>query len=117
MSEHCAIHGPKKERDMSTEKNPTTGLTLDVFGPTVEFLTSPKETQDSFCVLKGIIPPGGVVPLHSHPDVEDFVVISGEIQALRQDTDGHEWIVGKQGITFMCQAAHHTLGAMSPPNL
>jgi quercetin dioxygenase-like cupin family protein len=88
------------ERNIFTEKNPTTGLILDVFGPSLEFLTSPKETQDNFCVLKGIIPPGGVVPLHSHPDVEDFVVLSGEIQALKQHTDGHEWIVGKAGDYF-----------------
>jgi quercetin dioxygenase-like cupin family protein len=100
VSERCAICLPKKEKYMNTEKNPTTGLTLDVFGPTVEYLTLPNETQDAFCVLKGTIPPGGVVPLHSHPDVEDFVVISGQIQALRQGTDGHEWIVGKAGDYF-----------------
>jgi quercetin dioxygenase-like cupin family protein len=82
---------------MSTEKNPTTGLTLDVFGPTVEFLTSPKETQDDFCVLKGIVPPGVVVPLHSHPDTEDFIVISGEMQCLKQDAKSYEWIVAKVG--------------------
>ena len=28
---------------MSTEINPTTGLRLDLFGPTVELLTSPQE--------------------------------------------------------------------------
>jgi quercetin dioxygenase-like cupin family protein len=82
---------------MSTEKNPTTGLTLDVFGPTVEFLTSPKETQNDFCVLKGRVPPGVVVPLHSHPDTEDFLVISGEMQALKQDVKSYEWLVAKVG--------------------
>jgi GNAT superfamily N-acetyltransferase len=28
---------------MSIEKNPTTGLVLEFFGPTVEFLTSPED--------------------------------------------------------------------------
>jgi hypothetical protein len=43
---------------MSTEKNPTTGLVVELFGPTVEFLTSPEDQRNDFCVLKGTIPPG-----------------------------------------------------------
>ena len=82
---------------MSTEMNPTTGLRLDLFGPTVEFLTSPQEAGIDFCVLKGVIPPGVSVPLHSHPDTEDFFVISGEVQALRQSAQGYEWIEAKAG--------------------
>jgi quercetin dioxygenase-like cupin family protein len=82
---------------MSTKMNPTTGLRLDLFGPTVEFLTSPHEVGTDFCVLKGVIPPGVSVPLHSHPDTEDFFVISGEVQALRQSAQGYEWIEAKAG--------------------
>ncbi len=78
---------------MNTEKNPSTGLILEVFGPTVEFLTS----QENFSVLKGTVPPGTFVPLHTHPDVEDFTVLSGELECLRQDATGHEWIVAKVG--------------------
>jgi oxalate decarboxylase/phosphoglucose isomerase-like protein (cupin superfamily) len=43
------------------------------------------------------IPPGVAVPLHSHIDPEDFIVISGEVQALRQDTQGYEWTAAKAG--------------------
>ena len=82
---------------MSTEMNPTTGLRVDLLGPTVEFLTSPQEANIDFCVLRGVIPPGVSVPLHSHPDTEDFFVISGEVQALRQGTQGYEWIEAKAG--------------------
>ena len=42
---------------MSTEINPTTGVRLEVFGPTVEFLTSPQDAHNDFCVLRGVIPP------------------------------------------------------------
>ena len=73
---------------MSLEKNPTTGLVLEFFGPTVEFLTSPEDEQNDFCVLKGTIPPGVSVPLHSHPDTEDFLVISGSVEGLRHDAGG-----------------------------
>ena len=71
-------HG-KKEESMSLErrvrslaKNPTTGRLVEFFGPTVEFWTSPDDEHNDFCVLKGTIPPGGAVPLHSHADTEDF---------------------------------------------
>jgi quercetin dioxygenase-like cupin family protein len=72
----------------STELNPTTGLIVDLLGPTVEFLTSPQEKGIDFCVLRGVIPPGVSVPLHSHPDTEDFFIISGEVQAVRQGAHG-----------------------------
>jgi hypothetical protein len=65
---------------MNVENNPTTGLTLDFFGPAVEFLTSPDDEQNDFCVLKGTIPAGGSVPLHSHRDTEDFLIISGSVE-------------------------------------
>ena len=41
---------------MSLEKNPTTGIALEFFGPTVEFLTSPDDEQNDTCVMKGTIP-------------------------------------------------------------
>lgn len=82
---------------MSLEKNPTTGLILEFFGPTVEFLTSPDDERNDFCVLKGTIPPGVSVPLHSHGDTEDFIVISGSVEGLRHDSDGYKWIAAKAG--------------------
>ena len=102
---------------MSLEKNPTTGNVLELFGPTVEFLTSPQEAQSDFCVLKGTIPPGVSVPLHSHADTEDFFVIFGEIEGLRQDSEGHKWIGAKRAITFMYLLTHGMHGATSPTNL
>jgi len=82
---------------MSLEKNPTTGLVLEFFGPTLEFLTSPEDEHNDFCVLKGMIPPGGSVPLHSHPDTEDFLIISGSVEGLRHDAGGYKWIAAKAG--------------------
>lgn len=82
---------------MRLEKNPATGLVLEFFGPTLELLTLPEEEQNDFCVLKGTIPPGVSVPLHSHPDTEDFLVISGSVECLRQETEGYEWIGATAG--------------------
>ena len=47
-------------------------VVLDVLGPTVEFLVLPSESTAGYCIMKGTIPPGVSVPLHSHPDDEIF---------------------------------------------
>ena len=82
---------------MGVEKNLTTGLIVEFFGPTVEFLTSPEDEHNNFCVLKATIPPGVSVPLHSHPDTEDFFIISGSVEGLRHDTEGYKWMEAKAG--------------------
>ncbi|MBE3560316.1 MAG: cupin domain-containing protein [Ktedonobacteraceae bacterium] len=70
---------------------------MDQLGPTVEFLTSPDDEHNDFCVLKGTIPPGGFVPLHAHADTEDFIVLSGEVEGLRKNGQSYEWIPAKAG--------------------
>lgn len=59
-------------------------------GATMEFLTSPDDDYD-FCVMKGTIPAGGFVPLHSHPDTETFFVLSGTLEALTETESGLGW--------------------------
>jgi hypothetical protein len=102
---------------MSLEKNPTTGLVIELFGPTVEYLTSPEDEGNDFCVMKGTIPPGGSVPLHAHADTEDFLIISGSVEGLRHDAEGYKWITAKAAITSTCLPAHTTPGATSQVNL
>jgi quercetin dioxygenase-like cupin family protein len=63
------------------------GPVLDVFGPTVEFLT----WSDDFCVMRGVVPPGVTVPMHRHPDAEDFFIVSGTQQVLMETSDGLQW--------------------------
>jgi len=70
---------------------------LDVFGPTVEFLTPPDGTDADYCVMIGTIPPGVSVPLHSHPDPESFYPLSGSVRALSQGGEGFEWLEVKPG--------------------
>lgn len=82
---------------MSLEKNPTTGKVIELFGPTAQFLTLPQDAHNDFCVLKATIPPGACVPLHAHADTEDFLIIAGEVEGLRQDTEGYQWITAQAG--------------------
>ena len=64
---------------------------LDVFGPTLQFLTTPKEADESFCVMKGIIPPGGIVPMHSHAGIECFLMMSGHQEVLIETDGNYSW--------------------------
>jgi quercetin dioxygenase-like cupin family protein len=82
---------------MTVAKNPTTGSVVDLFGPTIEFLVPPTEAGNTVCALRGMMPAGSVIPLHSHEDTEDFVVISGEIQALQQGPDSYVWRTAQPG--------------------
>jgi hypothetical protein len=50
--------------------------------------------------MQGTIPPGVIVPLHSHADPETFVMISGEIEGLSQSPDGFVWIKIRPGDIF-----------------
>jgi quercetin dioxygenase-like cupin family protein len=70
---------------------------LDVFGPTLEFLISPEKADSPYCVMTGTIPPGVSVPLHSHPDIESFFLVSGAVQVLSQRDGTFEWLDVRPG--------------------
>jgi quercetin dioxygenase-like cupin family protein len=64
---------------------------MDVFGPTVEFISGPDDPSADYCVMRGVVPPGVVVPLHSHDDDEDFLILAGTQQVLVEDAHGLQW--------------------------
>jgi len=70
---------------------------LDVFGPTLQFLTTPEEADESLCVIKGIIPPRGIVPMHSHTDIECFLMMSGQQEVLIETEGSYSWTMCSSG--------------------
>jgi quercetin dioxygenase-like cupin family protein len=64
---------------------------VDVFGPAVEFISGPDDPGAEFWVLRGVVPPGVTVPLHTHGDAEDFFILSGTQQVLIKDDHGLQW--------------------------
>jgi quercetin dioxygenase-like cupin family protein len=64
---------------------------FEVFGPSVEFLTWSDDEHGQFCVMRCVLPPGVTVPLHKHPDAEDFLILSGTQQVLIQTDEGLQW--------------------------
>lgn len=69
---------------------------LEIFGPTVEFLT-PTNDHGGICVMRGVMPPGVTVPLHSHDDYEGFFIVSGAQQVLLQTEQGLTWVDAHAG--------------------
>jgi quercetin dioxygenase-like cupin family protein len=52
-------------------------------GAGIEYLTPVEEGAP--CVMRGTIPAGGVVPLHSHADPETFYVVEGAAERYRDE--------------------------------
>jgi quercetin dioxygenase-like cupin family protein len=65
--------------------------TVDVFGPALEFISGPDDPAAGFWVMRGVVPPGVVVPLHSHDDAEDFLILAGTQQVLTMGDQGLQW--------------------------
>jgi quercetin dioxygenase-like cupin family protein len=80
--------------------DPSEAETINVLGPTIEYITAPTGGDHDPCVMRGTIPPGVVVPLHSHPDPETFLVFSGEVEALTFPPDSHRWVPVRAGDFF-----------------
>lgn len=71
---------------------------LDVMGPTIQFITPPFPGEP--CIMRGVIPAHTVIPIHSHPDPETFIQLSGEIEALALSNDGVDWVKLAAGSVF-----------------
>lgn len=81
---------------MTPRTNAETDEIFDVLGAHIQFLTALSDADDDFCVARGILPPGIVVPLHSHAERETFYVLEGEIEAMRDD----RWITLRRNDIF-----------------
>lgn len=81
---------------------------FDVLGPVVEFLTPPPDSDVAFTVLKGSMPPGVAVPLHSHPDDESLFLVSGSVQGIVERDTGYTWFdVPPGGFVHVPAGARH----------
>ena len=79
--------------------DPRNAETISVLGPTIQFLTPPDD-ESAPCIMRGSIPPGGSVPMHSHADPETFVMISGMVEGLVHDDDDYTWLRINPGDVF-----------------
>jgi quercetin dioxygenase-like cupin family protein len=80
----------------TTSEKVDTGEILDVLCPRLQFLTALSDNDNDYCLTKGSVPPGVVVPLHSHPERGTFYVLEGEVEGLWKD----RWITLGAGDPF-----------------
>jgi len=75
----------------------------EIFGPQEirpenREVTDTSRNDDDYCVSIATMPPGVVVPLHSHPDRETFYILSGEMQGY--DGNAGAWRTLRAGAVF-----------------
>lgn len=80
----------------TTTERAAAGEILDVFGPRIQFLTALSNNEGDYCLIRGVVPAGVVVPVHSHAERETFYVLEGEMQGLWKD----EWVALGVGDVF-----------------
>jgi quercetin dioxygenase-like cupin family protein len=84
-------------------------------GTLFEFLASPDETGSEICLIRGTIPPGVAVPLHSHSDVELFYVLEGSLEAFQFGNETRGWVIfGPGDIVSIPGNIKHALRNSSP---
>ena len=79
---------------------PGTAVRKDVFnagGVLLEFLASPEEVGESICLIRGMMPPGVVVPLHRHEEPELLYVLEGSLEVYRSDGPSGGWMAARVG--------------------
>ena len=58
---------------------------LEVLGASIQFLVGPQQDEDALCILKRTIPPGILVPMHSH----DFVEVPSKVKNAFRNRSQH----------------------------
>jgi quercetin dioxygenase-like cupin family protein len=59
--------------------------TFIVPGVLLQFLSTPEQINDQISVMRGTVPSGIVIPLHSHTDPEIFYVLNGSLEVFQAE--------------------------------
>jgi quercetin dioxygenase-like cupin family protein len=70
---------------------------FNTFGVLLNFLVTPAETGHEVSLFKGILPPGVVIPLHSHAEPEVFYVLEGSLEVYRESGQPQGWSTAQPG--------------------
>jgi hypothetical protein len=94
----------------ATPAKTATSETLGLFGPCIKFLTPLSDCDDGYCPIKGIVPAGVVIPIHSHAERETFYVIEGRSVTFGRITEARSVLAASS----MCQVTSNTAGETCP---
>ena len=70
---------------------------FNALGVLLEFLATPDEVKDAVCLIRGTIPPGVIVPLHSHRDPELFYILDGSLEVFQSNESSSGWTTAGVG--------------------
>jgi quercetin dioxygenase-like cupin family protein len=86
-------------------------------GVLCEFLASPEEVGDAICLIRGTMPPGSVVPLHSHAEPELLYVLEGSVEVFRSSERSGGWTTAGVGevVTIPGSVKHALRNSSSLP--
>jgi quercetin dioxygenase-like cupin family protein len=65
--------------------------TFIVLGVLLQFLSAPEQINDQISVMRGTVPSGVVIPLHSHADPEIFYVLNGSLEVFQAEGPSAGW--------------------------
>ena len=65
--------------------------TFIVLGVLLQFLSTPEQINDQISVMRGTVPSGVVIPLHSHADPEIFYVLNGSLEVFQAEGPYAGW--------------------------
>ena len=65
--------------------------TFIVLGVLLQFLSTPDQINDQISVMRGTVPSGVVIPLHSHADPEIFYVLNGSLEVFEAEGPAAGW--------------------------
>lgn len=92
-------------------------LVFNASGVLLQFLASPDEVGDAICLIRGTMPPGVVVPLHSHAEPELLYILEGSLEVFRSSEGSSGWTTAGVGdvVTIPGSVKHALRNSSSLP--
>jgi len=92
--------------------------TFIVLGVLLQFLSTPEQINDQISVMRGTVPSGVVIPLHSHADPEIFYVLNGSLEVFQAEGPSEGWqTVTAEEVVSIPRNVRHALRNTSPSPL
>jgi quercetin dioxygenase-like cupin family protein len=89
--------------------------TFIVLGVLLQFLCTPEQINDQISVMRGTVPPGVVIPLHSHADPEIFYGLDGSLEVFQAEGPSAGWQTVNAGeVVSIPGNVRHALRNTSP---
>lgn len=90
--------------ETKTTAKDTEQQTFIVLGVLLQFLCTPEQINDQISVMRGTVPPGVIIPLHSHADPEIFYVLNGSVEVFQ--SEGWQTVVAGEVVSISGNVRH-----------